>query len=165
MTRKPSATNSWLRIYLQDHYAGATAGLSLFARVASSHSDPGVRAEVSELAAQIATDRDALADLMRRLEVRPARTKMVAGWLVEKGGRLKSNGRLLRRSPLSDVIDLEMLLLGVRGKGHGWLCLREAAEHDPRIEPTELEDLIRRAEGQAARLEQMHRASARSTFG
>ncbi|HEY5356166.1 MAG TPA: hypothetical protein VIJ82_00465 [Streptosporangiaceae bacterium] len=50
----------------------------------------------------------------------PVRTyKVYAGWLAEKAGRLKFNGRLRARSPLSNLVELELLRLGVEGKAAG----------------------------------------------
>ena len=40
---------------------------------------------------------------------------MVAGWVAEKAGRLKLNGSLLTYSPLSRLVELEGLSLGVEG--------------------------------------------------
>jgi hypothetical protein len=154
----------WLKIYLQDHYAGASAGVSLFGRAATSHRDPAARKEIGELAHEVARDRDALLQIMHRLEIRPNRAKAITGLLAERLGRLKTNGRLLRRSPLSDVIDTEALALGVRGKAHGWKSLLEAVEDDPRLDADELHTLLRRATEQEERLDHLHVASARSVF-
>jgi hypothetical protein len=41
----------------------------------------------------------------------------------EKAARLKLNGHLLARSPLSSLEELEMLRLGVEGKAAGWRTL------------------------------------------
>jgi hypothetical protein len=162
--RRSSTTSRLLKIYLQDHYAGAAGGVALFRRTASSHSDATIRTELGELAQEIAEDRDALRAVMRNLHARPARTKMLLAWIGEKTGRLKGNGRLLKRSPLSDVIDLESLIVAVRGKASGWESLLQAAERDHRLERSALQTLANRAEDQLARLQQIHRASARSTF-
>ena len=53
---------------------------------------------------------------MGTLAVPVHRYKMLGGWALEKAARLKPNGRLLRRSPLSDLIELEGLLLGVQAR-------------------------------------------------
>lgn len=45
---------------------------------------------------------------------------MTAGWLAEKAGRLKLNGRPLRRSPLSGLVELEMMHLAVEGEQACW---------------------------------------------
>ena len=80
---------------------------------------------------------------------------MLAGWVLEKAGRFKPNGALLSRSPLSDLIELEGLALGVHGKAAGFRALRHLADTDTRLDATHLDELIDRAERQAAALEQM----------
>ena len=65
---------------------------------------------------------------MAALDV-PVRTyKVYAGLVGERVGRLKLNGRLLARSPLSSLEELELLSLGVTGKAAGWRTLRLLAE-------------------------------------
>ena len=56
--------------------------------------------------------------------------KLSAAWAAEKAARLKLNGRLLSRSPLSSLEELEMLRLGVEGKAAGWRTLRALAVHE-----------------------------------
>ena len=46
-------------------------------------------------------------------------------WAVEKIGRLKPNGQLTGYSPLSRVVELEGLALGITGKLSLWKALRE----------------------------------------
>jgi hypothetical protein len=78
-----------------------------------------------------------------------ASTQPLAGaaWIGEKAGRLKSNGRLFTRSPLSDLEELEMLRLGIEGKAAGWRTLRTLADTDTRLDPQRLDELISRARG------------------
>jgi len=154
-----------MKIYLQDHSAAATAGLAFFRRAASSHSDANVRRELAELAEEIDEDRAALRAMMASLRVRPARSKMLLAWIGEKLGRLKGNGRLIKRSPLSDVIELEGLIMAVTGKTSLWVSLLQVAGPDRRLHESSLHTLVKRAEDQKARLEQLHRDNARSTFG
>lgn len=153
------------KIYLQDHYAGATAGVDLARRAASSHSNPPRRAELGAIAREIAQDRAALHAIMGSLRVRPSRTKVLLAWVGEKVGRLKANGRLTKRSALSDVVELEGLIMGVSGKASLWESLLQAVGHDRRLHEPGLQRLAKRAEDQKARLEQLHREHARSTFG
>ena len=115
---------------------------------------------LARLAADIAQDRGALIDMMRALGV-PVRTyKVWAGWAGE-AGRLKPNGRLRTRSPLSNLLELEMMRLGVQGKQAVWRTLRAQAGSDPRLDAGRLGGLIARAEAQADLLEDLRvRAAA-----
>jgi len=77
------------------------------------------------------------------------------GWVLEKARRFKSNGRVLGVSPLNDLIEREGLLLGVHGKAAGFRALRLLADTDARLQATDLDELIERAEQQADTLEQL----------
>jgi hypothetical protein len=140
-----------LGIYLNDHLAGATGGLELARRVAGSHRDSALQG----LAAEVAQDRTALVGIMDALGIPVRGYKVYAAWIGEKAARLKLNGRLLARSPLSGLEELEMLRLGVEGKAAGWRTLRALAETDNRLDPGRLDELIARARRQADLLEEL----------
>ena len=146
-----------LGIYLNDHLAGATAGVELARRVAGTRLGLPGESVLPQLATEIAADRDALQVPVRGYKVR-------AGWIAEKAGRLKLNGYLLGRSPLSNLEELEMMRLGVEGKAAGWRTLRTLAEADERLDPGELDELISRAGRQADLLEDLRvRAAGKIT--
>ena len=158
----PQSRHSLLSIYLNDHLAGATGGLELARRLAASHPDPGQRATLQRLAADIAHDRRALLQLMALLGLPVRRYKVSAAWAAEKAARLKLNGSLLSRSPLSSLEELEMLRLGVEGKAAGWRTLRTLADTDSRLGHDTLDELMARAREQASLLEELRvRAAAR----
>jgi hypothetical protein len=146
--------NSVLGIYLNDHLAGATMGVELFRR-ASGSAQGSVKTELRELTTEVERDRESLLKLMGALGVPVRHYKVLGGWVLEKAARFKPNGRLLSRSPLSDLIELEGLLLGVQGKAAGFRALRRVADTDPRLEVHNLDQLIDRAERQADALEQL----------
>ena len=143
-----------LAIYLNDHLAGATGGLELARRAAAANPEGELGAFLDELAREVAEDRDALRSLMSRLGVNEDHVKVVAGWTAEKLGRLKLNGHLLSYSPLSRLVELEALALGVTGKLAMWRALERVSRADPRIaEYVDLPALIARAEKQRDGLE------------
>ena len=121
-----------LGIYLNDHLAGATGGVELARRIAGSRRSQPAAATLRRLAAEIAEDRAALLDMMSALGIPVRSYKVRAAWIGEKAARLKLNGYLLARSPLSGLEELEMLRLGVAGKAAGWRTLRAAAGTDGR---------------------------------
>ena len=160
--RTPQSRQDLLAIYLNDHLAGATGGVELARRMAAWHAVPGQQAALERLAADIAHDRQALLDLMAVLGMPVRRYKVGVAWAAEKAGRLKPNGRLLSRSPLSNLEELELLRLGVEGKAAGWRTLRELAEDDGRLRPATLDELLSRAREQASLLEELRvQAAAR----
>ena len=157
--------HSVLGIYLNDHLAGATVGTELARRVAGSHHDREEGSVLQHFAVEIAQDRTSLLEIMAALGVPVRVYKVCAGWIGEKAGRLKLNGYLLGRSPLSSLEELEMLRLGVEGKAAGWRTLRALAETDNRLDPVRLDDLIARASRQAELLEELRLRAANKVIG
>jgi hypothetical protein len=148
-----------LAIYLNDHLAGSTAGVDLISRLAKTHRHGDAADRLSRLATEIREDRNTLLAVLERLDVRPDRRKIAVGWVGEKVGRLKLNGRLLRRSPLSSVTEVETMMLGVRGKAAVWRTLHTVAEHEPRLDGDEFTRLIARADEQIDTLESIRVAA------
>src|SRR5215207_1625248 len=116
-----------LSIYLNDHLAGATGGAELARRLARAERGSADGATLARLADEIAEDRQALRELMHEFGAPVRQYKVYAGWVAERVGRLKLNGRLLSRSPLSRLVELELLRLGVEGKAAGWRTLKVVA--------------------------------------
>ncbi len=143
-----------LGIYLNDHLAGATMGVDLFRR-ASGSAQGSVKTQLQELTTQVERDRESLLTLMGALGVPVRRYKVLGGWVLEKAGRIKANGHVLGRSPLSDLIEVEGLVLGVQGKAAAFRTLRRLADTDTRLQASTLDELIARAERQADTLEKL----------
>jgi hypothetical protein len=137
-------------IYLNDHLAGATGGLELAKRSRAQNEGNEYGGFLAELVREIEEDRKTLETLMDRLEVGRDRLKL---------GRLKLNGQLTGYSPLSRLLELELLSLGVEGKLSLWRSLKQAAPSDDRLREFDFEALIRRAQAQRRRLER-HRLRA-----
>jgi hypothetical protein len=144
-----------LAIYLQDHLAGSTAGLELFRRAAGAHKGSPLGDDLEALTLEVTSDQQALVDLMAMLGVDADRLKTAVAWVGEKVGRLKLNGALLQRSPLTDVVELEAMCLAVQGKAAGWRLLQALADADPRLAQVDFADLLRRADDQSTRLESL----------
>jgi hypothetical protein len=165
MTQLPWSRPTMLSIYLNDHLAGATMGVELIHRAANNQRSEPWGPLLARLATEIAEDRGALLDIMRVLQI-PTRTyKVYAGWIAEKAGRVKLNGHLLSRSPLSSITELEGMRLGVEGKASAWRTLRTLAEHDRRLDPARLDELLARATRQAEQLETARVQASELVFG
>jgi FAD/FMN-containing dehydrogenase len=152
-----------LAIYLNDHFAGATGGVELLKRAAQARGGAERDALVA-LGRQGVEDRDALAQVMADLEVPVDRPKAAVGWIAEKAGRLKPNGRVFSRSPLSNVLEAESALLGVQGKAACWRTLRTLSETDERLSTEWLDTLLERAEAQSLTLENIRLGAVTRTF-
>jgi hypothetical protein len=152
-----------LAIYLNDHLAGATAGVELARRLRSSNrSDPELGAPLAELCAEVEADRETLRQTMERLGIRRGCVKPAAAWAGEKLGRLKLNGQVRGYSPLSRVVELEMLAIGIAGKRQMWKALDGTLGES--VEGMGFGPLAERAERQGARVRELHRIAAARAF-
>src|SRR3954447_8305855 len=153
-----------LGIYLNDHLAGATAGLELARRLTNAHQDTEHEQSLAQFAEDVAEDRETLIQIMQTLGVRRAHYKTTAAWFAEKAGRVKPNGHLLTRSPLSSLLEVEIMQLGVEGKAAGWRTLRTIAAYDARLDSGQLELLIERARQQSDFLEGLRPVMSQNAF-
>ena len=168
MSGTPGTTKaepSLLGIYLNDHLAGATGGIELVRRSAGAHRGSPAGATLQRMAREIEQDRDSLLEMMAALEVPVRHYKVYSAWVAEKVGRLKLNGHLLDRSPLSSLLELEALRLGVEGKASLWRTLGEVALREPRLNAVRLDDLLQRATEQVKTLEGMRIETSKEIFG
>ena len=149
---------SFIAIYLRDHHAAAVAGTRLARRIAHPR---GTTSDLSAVAFEIHEDLAALEAIMRSLGVERDRMKDAIARVGERLGRLKPNGRLRERSPLSDVLELETLIVGITGKRALWLSLR-ASSAAPR---DDLDRLVERAESQMKTVEEARLHAVERAFG
>jgi len=147
----------FLAIYLNDHLAGATVGAELARRAARSNRGSAYGQFLDELSTEIGADRESLLAIMRSLRVRVDRVKVSAAWAAEKLGRMKLNGQLRGYSPLSRLVELEALTLGVFGKLALWRALDQLEPERPELSKATLQDLIARAQRQLESLEAQRR--------
>lgn len=148
---------SLLATYLNDHLAGSTVGVELARRARGSNEGTPLGDFLAELTAEIEQDRETLEEVMAAVGAGRDRLKVIGAWAGEKVGRLKPNGSLLSYSPLSRVIELEGLRLGVEGKACLWRML--AVLEDSRLAGFDFDALAARAERQRDDLER-HRLEA-----
>ena len=149
-----------LGIYLNDHLAGATIGVELGRRARASNKGTEYGDVLERVTREIEEDRDALRRLMDSLEIGRDRPKVIGAWIAEKVGRLKPNGRLTGYSPLSRLIELETLALGIGGKVSLWEALIEVSGEDARLDEQELRRLAARAERQRKEIWQLRQRAA-----
>jgi hypothetical protein len=158
--RPPPTRDELLAIYLNDHLAGSMMGIELVKRAAGEHADTPLGGFLSGLAAEIEADRQALRAIMTHVGARESPGKLAIAWAAEKAGRLKLNGTLLRRSPLTPMLELEALATGIFGKLQLWKAL-SALDRDWGPAGARLPELIARAEDQLERIEEHRLAAAR----
>lgn len=160
----PEVHDRLLRIYLADHLAAAVAGLALARRSARSNASNETGLFLRRLAAEIDEDGQTLRRIVARLGFDGSRLKELAAWAGEKLGRLKLNGQVRGYSPLSRLLELEMLSVGIAGKLALWRSLEQVPEIAHRLAGIDLEQLIQRAQRQHAEVEEHRIAAAREAF-
>lgn len=154
-----------LKIYLNDHLATLTAGIELTKRSASNNRGTPLGDFLSELRSEFEADRDTLLEVLDLLDLSSDPLKRTAGWLAEKAGRLKFNGRLVGYSDLSRLIELEGLAAIAMGNAALWRSLADIAPSLPQLARFDFEALAQRAERQRARLEEFHSTAATVALG
>lgn len=153
-----------LAIYLNDHLAGATGTVQLARRSEQAQQGTPERAEFARLATELADDRATLIDVMATLGVPRSPWKPAVATVGERLGRLKPNGQLRGRSPLSTLLEVELLRLGTQANAAVWQSLRAVARHDHRLDDAQLAALEQRAHAQAERLAALHAPAARAAL-
>lgn len=153
-----------LTIYLGDHLGGSSAGLALVGRCRRSNAGTDLDSVLAQIEAEIEADRQSLEELMVRLGVARSRLKQVGGRLAVFVGRLKTNGRIFRYSPLSRVVELEGLASGIGAKRSLWQSLLAVADQHPALDAGELGVLVDRATSQYERVTTEHDRAAATAF-
>ena len=151
-----------LSIYLNDHLAGAAAGVELARRTRTSNrDDTEFGTPLAEICDEVESDRETLQALMHHLNIRQDPIKPVAARIGERLGRLKPNGQLRGYSPLSRVVELEGLALGITGKLQLWRALERSLDS---IAGFDFERLAERAANQRERVEALRLTAAARAF-
>lgn len=153
-----------LAIYLNDHRAGAVAGVELAKRTLDNNRGTEYEAFLSQLLEDIRADQAELDRIIEGSGIPRSSVKPGLAWASEKVGRLKLNGALTGYSPLSRLIELEGLRLGITGKLCLWRSLRHARPPEAAVTDEELDDLIARAEAQIEGVEEHRLAAARAAL-
>ena len=155
-------TDRLLAIYLQDHLAGATAGAELARRARGANEGTPLGEFLEGLAEEIEEDRQILTEIMDELGVSQDKVKNALGWGAEKLGRLKPNGQFKGYSPLSRIVELEGLHVGINGKLSLWQNLR--AVFGEEVAGRNLDGLVSRATRQLSELAEYRAEAARVAF-
>jgi hypothetical protein len=162
---RPATPARLLEIYLADHLAASTAGLALARRTAESNAGSALGDVLRRLSTEIEDDRRTLQAIVAALGFRESRTKETVAWVGEKVGRLKLNGQLRGYSPLSRILELEALSVGVAGKLALWQSLKSTPALSERLSGFDLDQLAERAQQQRTEIEDQRIKAARETFG
>ncbi|MGY1591450.1 hypothetical protein ACI789_21185 [Geodermatophilus sp. SYSU D00965] len=154
-----------LAVYTNDHLAAATGGIELVSRMLGRHRGGPYESRLAELLGELHEERAALRGTMQALGLPVRQYKQVATWVGEKLSRLKLNGHLLSRSPLSDLVEFEFISTAVLAKRAGFETLRALGETDERVDAQLFHRLIEQADKQHQWLAPVRREVAAHVFG
>ena len=154
-----------LGVYCNDHLAASTGGIELVTRMLGRHSGSPFESKLRQLLGELREEQDALRGTMAALSIPVRQYKLLASWVAEKFARGKLNGRILSRSPLSDLVEFEFIATAVLGKRAGFETLRALADVDRRIDADLLDRLIVQADKQHEWLSEARREVAARVFG
>jgi hypothetical protein len=153
-----------LRIYLADHRAGAAAGQARARGFAAANADSIVADAAGDVCRQIEEDVETLDEVLARLGCRASRWKVIVARGAELVGRLKPNGRLRGYSPLSRVLELELLVAGIVAKESLWQTLALVQRLRGELTGFDFDDLRHRARQQRTELEAHRTATVSEAF-
>lgn len=143
-----------LGIHLNDHLAGARAGLELARRMAAANRGTELGEDLERICAEIEEDKHELERIMDHAEIGRSRVKEATAVVAERLGRLKPNGSLLGYSPLSRLVELEALSVGITLKRSLWETLSILWRQEEATPPgVDLDRLRKRADEQLQTLD------------
>ena len=110
MSENPAPTGAvahpeLLAVYCNDHLASAAGGIELVTRMIGAHKGTRHEAPLRQLLDELRQEKSDLTAATRALGLPVRQYKQAAVWVAEKASRLKLNGHLLSRSPLSDLVE------------------------------------------------------------
>jgi hypothetical protein len=154
-----------LRIYLEDHAAGATAGLELAKKCRRENPATPLASFLDGFIDELYRDRTVLFEILGTMgTTKMSLPKRAGSWILEKASRLKLSARTARHGELARLEELELLRIAVEGKLAMWRLLLSLAPADVRLQRFALEEHEARAKAQRDGLERWRLKAARDVF-
>lgn len=151
----PGVDPGALSTYLNDHLAGAVAGSRRLSRTADALASTPVGPGLRRVADEVSAEREEVRALIHELGLVQAKPKQAATWLGERVARLKASGGGVRRSPLTALLEVEVLRSAVVGKRGLWQTLTELAPQLG-IDTARCRELWEQTDRQVATLDEVH---------
>lgn len=162
--RTDTAATEQFEAYLGDHLAGSAAALDLVEKIRSENEATPLAAFLETLGREIEADKATLEAVMDRLGVPTSSVKQLTGKVLEKLSRFRLNDRVTGGPAVTQLMELEMLSLGIEGKLALWRSLQQVADTRPELAGFGLETLVDRAVEQRAAVERHRLESAARAF-
>jgi hypothetical protein len=154
----------YLKIYLDDHRAGATAGTNLARRVWRKNRSGPWGSELDEIHRLIKAEKQTLDSVRAAVGISGGQGKKALALLSAQAARLKPNGHFLGYSPLARLVELEALMSGVQSKLGLWAALLETSSSFPGLAPFDFAALGEQSEAELRTLREIYDWAARQCF-
>ena len=141
-----------LHIYLNDHLAGATAGVDLVTSAAERH-DGELGEFFQQLADEIRGDFNTLTSLIDQLNAHASGAKEALAKIGSEISEAKFSGESADDPAFGTFLTLETLSIGVEGKLCMWKALRCLEDDVRELATFDIDALIERAQSQRDRIE------------
>lgn len=123
----PAVDGGLLSIYLGDHLTGATGGSTRITDMARRYASEPYGPDLATIAEQVQDELTTLRDVIVALDMSTRPAKRALAWVGERLGSLKPNGRIVGTSPMTPVLELDLMRAAVNAKGAGWEVLEHYA--------------------------------------
>jgi hypothetical protein len=150
-----------LNIYLTERVLVMRGGRRLVDRMRGRARQGPERDLIERVGDELERSERTLMSFLRQIGVAPPHVRLALVGLAERAGRLKPNGRVTTRSPLTDLEEFDALTLAIIAAGMTWSAL-------DRADIARAELVRERAEtcaDLAASLEPLRRERARGALG
>lgn len=156
-------TKDLVELYLSDHLTGATAGMERVVRMEGDFVDTPVYKQIATVADSIRRERSLLQQIIHDLGFKQKPYRQALAWVGERAGRVKLNNRIISRSPMTLVLEAELMRSAVIGKLGGWQTLHDNAE-DLGLDATIFAELQDQAQEQIKLLDEVHAYARQTAF-
>lgn len=144
-----------LRVYLDDHLAGSAAGARRMRHAAERLARTPVGPDLATVAREVAEEQEELAAVVAGLGMARSPLKELAASAGELVARLKPDGGLGRRSPMTALLETELLRSALTGKRGVWQTLLDLAD-ELGLDGARMAELVARTDRQIATLDRVH---------
>jgi hypothetical protein len=141
-----------IHVYLNDHLAGATAGVDLAKQAAERH-DGELGEFFAQLADEIGADHNTLTTLMDQMDAHASGAKEVLAKAGSVVSETKFSGESMDDPEFGTFLTLETLAIGVEGKLCMWKALKVVEDEYAELQSTDIDTLVERAQSQRDKLE------------
>lgn len=156
--------NEHLATYLNDHLAGAAAGLELIGHLIDHTNSDETRERLIAVRDGILEERRTLRSLMQDLTIGESSARRLAGWLSEKMTEIKLAVDDQGDGEFHEFEALELLSLGIAGKSCLWTALAAVADELPAIRKIDPAVLAQRSDEQRAVIQELRVEAAVRAF-